>query len=150
MRAFEAESMVAYPLETLLAAAALILGGVCDRFPDLRIVLLHGGGHFPYQAGRLSRGYEVREAARGQAEHPPSDYLSWFWYDSLVYLPRALRFLIDLVGADRVMLGSDTPFDMGPRQPADILHECGCTAAEWQGIARVNAADLFGGTTTIC
>ncbi|HEY8692815.1 MAG TPA: amidohydrolase family protein, partial [Chloroflexota bacterium] len=87
-------NLLGNPFDTLIAAASLIFGGVCDRFPDLKIVLLHGGGHLPYQVGRLDHGYRVRPEAKA-AHKAPSEYLRWFRYDTIVHLPQALKYLLD-------------------------------------------------------
>jgi aminocarboxymuconate-semialdehyde decarboxylase len=139
---YYAPNLLGNPYDTLVAASTLIFGRVCDRFPDLRIVLLHGGGHLPYQIGRLQHGYGVRQETKGAAR-PPLEYLRWFSYDTLVHLPQALRYLIDLVGPDRVLLGSDDPFDMGDLDPASILGHAGCSATETRHVLTANAEALF-------
>lgn len=100
------------PWQTAVAASRLILSGTLDALPGLDCVLVHGGGHLPYQAGRLDHGYRVRPEAQRPAQ-PPSAYLRRFHYDTLTHGPAATGFLVDQVGADRVMFGTDTPFDMG-------------------------------------
>jgi aminocarboxymuconate-semialdehyde decarboxylase len=139
---YEAQNLLGNPFETLIAAASLIFGGVLDRFPELSFVLLHGGGHLPYQAGRLQRGWDMR--IKGAARKAPLDYLRRFRYDTIVHHPPALRYLIDLVGSDRVLLGSDDPYDMGAGpEPAKIVHACGCAAADTAAILGGNATELF-------
>ena len=100
-------NLVGYPFETTLAAASLILGGTLDRFPELDVVLVHGGGFLPYQIGRFDRGHAGREEVRADGAARPSGYLRRFHYDTLVQWPRALAYLVDVVGADRVLLGSE-------------------------------------------
>ncbi len=109
------------PLEDMLAVAALIFGGVLERHPDLKVAIAHGGGGICYGIGRLDRGWEARPEARLHIPHPPSHYLRRFYYDTITWSEAALRFLIDTVGADRVVLGSDFPYDMGPESPARWL-----------------------------
>lgn len=140
---YYAGNLLGNPFDTLIAAASLIFSGVCDRFPELKIVLLHGGGHLPYQAGRLNHGYKVRTEAKAPKQ-PPLDYLRWFRYDTIVHWPAALTFLLDVVGPDRVMLGSDDPFDMGDMEPTLIVAECGCTRDEADHVIGTNASELFG------
>lgn len=142
LKRYYGPNLLGNPFDTLIAAACLIFGGVCDRFPELKIVLLHGGGHLPYQAGRLQHGYEIRSETKGAAK-PPLDYLRWFSYDTVVHLPQALRYLIDLVGSDRVLVGSDDPFDMGDMEPGEIVHRCGCSESEAQQVLGENAKILF-------
>jgi aminocarboxymuconate-semialdehyde decarboxylase len=92
--------------------ATLVAGGVLDECPDLKIVLGHGGGYTCYGIGRMDRGWQVRTEARANSPRPPSEYLRRFYYDCIVYTEPALRFLIDTVGADRVVFGTDWPYDM--------------------------------------
>lgn len=99
------------PLDTALCASRLILSGTLDRVPELKVMLAHGGGYLPYQAGRLAHGNAVRPEL-GLCARLPTDYLTRFFYDTIVFDPAALRFLIDKVGADHVLYGSDEPFDM--------------------------------------
>lgn len=100
------------PWQTAVCASRLIFSGTLDEVPDLDVVLVHGGGHLPYQIGRLDHGHKVRpEAARPQ--HAPSAYLRRFHFDTLTHSRDSSRWLVDQVGADRVMHGTDVPFDMG-------------------------------------
>ena len=99
-------------LETHVAAARLMLGGVFDRYPKLRVQLSHGGGSLPYQLARLNHTYELREQVREVAKRSPFDYVDNFLFDTVVYDPRPLRFLLDLVGPDNVVFGTDHPFDI--------------------------------------
>ena len=92
--------------------ASFVFGGVMDACPDLKICLAHGGGYTCYGIGRMDRGWQVRSEARVNVQRPPSTYLNRFYYDCIVYTEAALRFLIDTVGADRVVLGTDWPADM--------------------------------------
>ncbi len=136
-------NLVANPLDTTLAAAQLIFGGVLDRHPDLIMILAHGGGYWPYQFGRFDRGHAVRPECRGAAQAPRA-YLRAFYYDTVVHSAEALRYLTDLVGADRVLLGTDSPFDMGDPEPLATLDGAGVSPSERQAIAHGNAAALFG------
>ena len=106
-------NLLGNPFDTNIAATSLVLGGVLDRHPDLRVLLVHGGGYFPYAVGRLDHGYAVRPETR-TSQQPPSAYVRRFFYDTIVYQPQTLKALADLVGADRLLLGSDYPFDMEP------------------------------------
>jgi aminocarboxymuconate-semialdehyde decarboxylase len=136
-------NLVGYPFETTLAAASLILGGTLDRFPGLDVVLVHGGGFLPYHIGRFDRGHAGREEVRADGAGRPSGYLRRFHYDTLVQFPRALAYLVDVVGADRVLLGSDHPFWMGDPEPLTIVREAGLSAEARRAILGDNAARLF-------
>lgn len=109
------------PLEDTLTGAALIFGGVLERHPNLKAAIAHGGGGICYGIGRMDRGWEVRPEARVHIQQPPSRYLRRLYYDCITWSEAALRFLIDTVGADRVVLGSDFPYDMGPESPVHWL-----------------------------
>ncbi len=122
-------NLVGFPAETATAAARLILSGTLARHPGLRIVLAHGGGFFPYQIGRLDHGWAARPRLREACPEPPSFYLRQIWCDSLVHSPMALRFLVERVGEDHVVLGTDHPFDMGDDAPLGSLREAGLPAA---------------------
>jgi aminocarboxymuconate-semialdehyde decarboxylase len=114
-------NMIGFPMETATAAARLIMAGVFERFPALNVVLAHGGGFLPYQLGRLDHGYAVRAALRDRLPKPPSAYLDNIYCDSLVHNDAALRYLLERIGADHVVLGSDYPFDMGTDTAADSV-----------------------------
>jgi aminocarboxymuconate-semialdehyde decarboxylase len=136
-------NLVGYPFETTLAAGSLILGGTLDRFPALQIVLVHGGGFLPYHVGRFDRGHVTRPEARADGAALPSGYLRRFHYDSLVQFAPALRYLVDVVGADRVLLGSDHPFWLGDPEPLRIVREATLAPAAERAILGDNAVRLF-------
>lgn len=97
--------------------ANLMFSGRLDELPELKIVLAHGGGFIPYQIGRLVHGHSVRTETSGISKSSPKDLLKRTYFDSLVFEPQALRYLIDLVGADHVCIGTDAPFDMADNDP---------------------------------
>jgi aminocarboxymuconate-semialdehyde decarboxylase len=110
---FHLANVIGNPMETFVAAARLIVGGVLDRHPGLRLQLVHAGGALPYQLGRLDHAYEVRSETKAHARRRPSAYLENFLFDTVVFELSALDFLIELVGPERVLFGTDLPFDMG-------------------------------------
>jgi len=114
-------NLIGFPMETATAAARLVLAGVFERFPGLTVVLAHGGGFLPYQLGRLDHGYRVRAVLRQRLPKPPSAYLGNIYCDSLVHNDAALRYLLERIGADHVVLGSDYPFDMGTETAVDAV-----------------------------
>ena len=125
--------------------ATLVFGGVMDECPDLKICLGHGGGYTCYGIGRLDRGWQVRSEARVNITQPPSAYLRRFYYDSIVYTESALRFLIDTVGVDRVLFGTDWPYDMALDWPVSwILAMQGLTQEEKEAILWKNLERLLG------
>jgi aminocarboxymuconate-semialdehyde decarboxylase len=137
-------NLVGYPFETTLAAGSLVLGGTLDRIPALQIVLVHGGGFLPYHVGRFDRCHVTRPEARLDGAALPSGYLRRFHYDTLVQFAPALKYLVDVVGADRVLLGSDHPFWLGDPEPLRIVREAGLAAAAEAAILGENATHLFG------
>jgi aminocarboxymuconate-semialdehyde decarboxylase len=92
--------------------ASFVFGGVMDACPDLKVCLAHGGGYTCFGVGRMDRGWQVRSEARIHLHKPPSAYLRKFYYDCLTHSEPALRMLLDSVGAERVVLGTDWPADM--------------------------------------
>ena len=109
-------NLLGNPYDTGVAAARLIFGGVLDRFPKLFVCLPHAGGTLPYLIGRLDRGQKVRRELK-HVKRRPSAYLRRFTYDTISHAAAPLRYLIDLVGAARVMIGSDYCFDLGRKRP---------------------------------
>lgn len=113
-------------VDTSFALARLILGGVLDRFPGLRLVTVHGGGFLPYQAARLDGAHRADALAGYQiGRDRPSDYLRDLYYDTVAMTAEAIRFLVDAVGPERVLLGSDYPFPLGDPQPVTTVREAG-------------------------
>ncbi|MQA88243.1 MAG: amidohydrolase family protein [Streptosporangiales bacterium] len=139
--------------EITIAVAHLVCSGVLERYPGLRLCVVHGGGYLPYQAGRLDRGYTAQPAqtagparAGGRLPRPPSAYLRSIYFDTITHSPRALRFLIDFAGADHVVLGSDYPFEMGDPDPVRTLGAVPVlTAEERRLILRDNVRRLLSG-----
>ncbi len=125
--------------------ASFVFGGVMDACPDLRVCLCHGGGYTCYGIGRMDRGWQVRREARTHITQPPSKYLDKFYYDCLTHSEEALRYLIDSVGIDRVVFGTDWPFDMATDWPvSDILRMEGLTMEEKEAILHGNLERLLG------
>lgn len=114
-------NLVGNPLDTTVMVANLMFSGVLDELPELRFLLAHGGGFTPYQIGRLVHGHKVRKETQRISRADPKALLRRFYFDSLVFEPQALRFLVDLVGADHIAIGTDSPFDMADQDPAATL-----------------------------
>jgi aminocarboxymuconate-semialdehyde decarboxylase len=121
LRPYHLQNLIGNPSDTAVAAASLIFGGVLKDFPRLKFYLAHGGGSCPYLRGRWEHGWQVRPEARANIDRPPSDYLRLLCFDSLVHSVPALNFLVETVGARRVMMGTDYPFDMGDRDPVKTI-----------------------------
>ncbi len=114
--------LVGMPAETSLAICSMIFGGVLERLPDLRVAFAHGGGSFPGTIGRIEHGFNVRpDLCAVDNDVNPREYLGKFYVDSLVHDPDVLRYLIHLVGADKIALGSDYPFPLGEHIPGKMI-----------------------------
>lgn len=113
LRSYYLNNLIGNPLDTTIAAACLIFGGVLERHPNFRPVMVHGGGFIPYQGGRWVHGWHVRPEPKLHLKHSPEKYLERLRYDTICHSKASLQFLIAAAGADRVFLGSDYPYDMG-------------------------------------
>ena len=135
-------NIVGQPLATTIGLSHLMFGGVLDRHPSLRLLLAHGGGFLPFYIGRGDHAWETRPDSRSMARRP-SDYLRMLWVDTVVFRVDALQHLASVVGADRVMLGSDYPFDMGPTRPLELILSEGLDDDLRVAMAGRNALSLF-------
>jgi aminocarboxymuconate-semialdehyde decarboxylase len=138
---FYLSNTVGQPVENAVALSHLIFAGVLDRHPGLRLLAAHGGGYLPTFLGRSDHAWAVRPEARGCADEP-SSYLRRLYFDSLIHTPHALRALVEVAGADRVLLGSDHPFDMGVPDPVARLAAAGLPPADEHAIRTGNAQAL--------
>jgi aminocarboxymuconate-semialdehyde decarboxylase len=138
---FYMTNLVGLPLSTTVAAARLLFSGFFERH-SIPFILVHGGGFMPYKLGRLDRGYDVRDETSGMTDRRPSQWLEHVYYDTLTHSPMALQFLVDLVGADHVLFGTDLPFDMTDPDQAAAIDSLGGDDAQrvWGG----NALQLLG------
>jgi aminocarboxymuconate-semialdehyde decarboxylase len=143
MKPYYLSNIIGNPLDTTIACAHLIFGGVLDRFPGLQICLPHAGGVVPMLIGRWDHGAKVRPEL-AHLKRPPSDYLRRFTYDTIAHSKRIMRLVIDEVGIDRIMLGSDYCFDMGYDHPVEVVDELGLGEEERQLVLHGTAAKLLG------
>jgi aminocarboxymuconate-semialdehyde decarboxylase len=133
-------NLIGNPADTTIAIANVVFGGVLDRYPLLRWGFVHGGGVAPYLAGRWDHGWRRREVTRERIpESLPSELLKRCWFDCLVHEPATLRYLGDLVGWDRIMLGSDYPFDMGLTDPVGFVERVGLPSEEREAVLSGNS-----------
>jgi aminocarboxymuconate-semialdehyde decarboxylase len=134
-----------YTFDTTLGVGSVLMSGVLDRFPRLKLVLSHGGGAYPYLAGRFDIMHRrMDRAAQGDvAANLPSAYAAQMAYDSIVHAPKALRFLIDVAGLDNVVLGTDYSFPPADMEPLALLRSAGLSAAESAAIADDNPRRVF-------
>jgi len=143
-RQFYLWNAFANPAETALTASHMILSGLLEEYPNLKIQLFHGGGYLPYQIGRLDHAFEVRTESSSRISRKPSEYLKLFYFDTIVHSIEALEYLINLVGIDKVMVGSDYPFDMGQYQPKNLIDNLNLKVEQKNKILYQNAEKLFG------
>jgi len=116
--------LVGMPAETALAICSIILGGVLDRLPDLKIAFAHGGGAFPFTIGRIEHGYRTRpDLVGGESTREPRSYLNRIYLDTLVHDAEALKYLIALMGPSRLALGTDYPFVLGEDCPGKLINQ---------------------------
>jgi aminocarboxymuconate-semialdehyde decarboxylase len=136
-------NLIGNPLDTTIAVSRMLLGGVFERHPALKVCLVHGGGQFPYIMGRLDHGYRERSEVRKHAAREPSAYLSQIWFDTTTHWDRALGFLIREFGDDHVYLGSDYPFDMADREGVQRVKRVVASPEAREKILSGNMANLL-------
>lgn len=141
------DNIVGRPAESTIAVAQLIFSGVLERFPELKICVVHGGGFVPFQIGRMQRGYDA--VPKRTAEHistPPAELARRLYYDTVLHDSNALAFLVGQVGANRVVMGTDYPFEMGDPEPAHTVESIsGLSEDERRLILGENLARILSG-----
>ncbi|MFE6686432.1 amidohydrolase family protein [Streptomyces sp. NPDC057743] len=142
--------LVGMAAETQLSLLSLILSGAFEKLPrSLRMCFCHGGGSFAYLLGRADNAWHHRDIVRKDSPHPPSAYTDRFFVDSAVFDPKALRLLLDVMGTERVMLGTDFPFPLGEQEPGTTIRGCpGLTDADRAALLGGNARRFFAAEPT--
>ncbi|WP_371347995.1 amidohydrolase family protein [Ancylobacter sp. IITR112] len=143
-REFYLKNLIGNPLETTIAAASLVFGGVLERYPELRVCLVHGGGFLPFQTGRMIHGWQERPECRRFIRESPEVSIRRLYFDTLTHFGPALRYLTDTFGAGHVLLGSDYPFDMGTLEGARQVRAAGLARAQEEAILGRTAGGWFG------
>jgi aminocarboxymuconate-semialdehyde decarboxylase len=143
LRSYYLGNLIGNPLDTTIAGACLIFGGVLERHPKLNFIMSHGGGFIPYQGGRWVHGWEVRPEPKVHVKHSPAPYLDRFLYDTILHAQAPLEFLISSVGANRVFLGSDYPYDMGTGECVRQVRAANISAADRDIILGGHAAKIL-------
>ena len=137
--------LVGMPAETSRAICSMIFGGVLTKFPKLKVAFAHGGGSFPGTIGRIEHGFNVRpDLVAIDNEINPSDYIGKFWIDSLVHDDKALEFIIDIMGEDKICLGSDYPFPLGEHHPGKLIESMNFKATLKNKLLYKNALEWLG------
>ena len=132
------------PADSAFCLGYMIYSGVFDRFPDLKLCVLHGGGFFPYHLGRFDQGWHVRYGARAaQAKKPPSAYLKNIYYDNMIYRVDTIDYLRKLAGADHIMVGTDYPYNLGDWKAVEKIEALDCPESEKELMLEGNAKRLL-------
>ena len=137
--------LVGMPAETSLAICSMIFGGVFERLPDLKVAFAHGGGSFPATIGRIEHGYNVRpDLCAIDNDINPKSYLGKFYLDSLVHDPKMLDYIVELMGADRIALGTDYPFPLGELEPGKLIESMPYDTQKMELLLSGSALDWLG------
>ncbi|MGI9493077.1 MAG: amidohydrolase family protein [Geminicoccaceae bacterium] len=137
-------NVVGNPLETSLALHHLIFSGTLERCPDLKILAVHGGGFLPSYSGRIDHAWGARRDCHASLPHPPTHYLRKIWFDSVVFSTHQLEYLVKTYGVDKIVMGSDYPFDMADYDPVEHVISSALTDQERAKVTGQTAAALLG------
>jgi aminocarboxymuconate-semialdehyde decarboxylase len=141
---FYFNNVIGNPFDTTVALHYLIFDGVLERHPKLKILAVHGGGYLAGYAGRIDHAWGARSDVHGDLPHPPTTYLKRIYFDTVVFTPHQLENLIKVFGADRILMGTDYPYDMGEYDPIGHLASAKLDSWTMTAIAGGNAANLLG------
>ncbi|MBT3583388.1 MAG: amidohydrolase [Halobacteriovoraceae bacterium] len=137
--------LVGMPAETSLAICSMIFGGVFEKLPKLKVAFAHGGGSFPMTIGRIQHGFDVRpDLCAIDNKTNPRDYLGKFYLDSLVHDPMVLKYIVELMGENRICLGTDYPFPLGELAPGKLIEDSSFTKTVKEKLLAHNAFDWLG------
>lgn len=145
LKSYYLANLIGNPVDTTIAAASLVFGGVLERYPSLKICLSHGGGFVPYQSGRWAHGWQVRGEPKVNLKTSPEASLRRFYFDTILHAAAPLEFLVRAAGPAHVLLGSDYPFDMGTLECARQVKALAIPQADRATILGDTAAVLLGG-----
>jgi len=141
---FYFNNVIGNPFDTTLALHYLIFDGVLERHPRLKILAVHGGGYLPAYSGRIDHAWGARSDAKADLPQPPTSYLRRVYLDSVVFTPHQLKNLIDVFGAERILMGTDYPYDMAEYDPIGHLASASLDSSTMAAIAGGNAKTLLG------
>jgi aminocarboxymuconate-semialdehyde decarboxylase len=144
LRAYYLNNLIGNPLDTTIAAACLVFGGVIERHPELKVLLVHGGGFVPFQAGRWVHGWKVRPEPKVHLAASPEPWIERFHYDTILHSTASLKFLIESAGPERVLLGSDYPYDMGTLECVRQVRALAIPETDKATVLGAKAWSLFG------
>jgi aminocarboxymuconate-semialdehyde decarboxylase len=141
---FYFNNVIGNPFETALALHYLIFDGVLERYQNLKLLAVHGGGYLGAYSGRIDHAWGAREDCRAGLPNPPTHYLKKVWLDTVVFTPHQLRALVEAFGPERILMGTDYPYDMGEYEPVAHVVEAGLDEAAVAAICGGNAKRLLG------
>lgn len=137
--------LIGMPAETSLAISSMIFGGVLERLPRLKLAFAHGGGSFPSTIGRIEHGFNVRpDLCAVDNQVNPKAYLGKFYLDSLVHDETVLKYIVDLIGEDKVALGTDYPFPLGELEPGKLIKSSNFSAQTEAKLLGLNGLNWLG------
>lgn len=137
--------LVGMPSETAAAICCMTMGGVLKQFPKLKVCFAHGGGAFPFTIGRIEHGYNVRpDLCASDCKESPRSFLGKFYTDALVHDPISLKLLVDVIGEDRICMGSDYPFPLGEHHPGKLIETMDLDDSLKDKLLVKNACDFLG------
>ncbi|RAI35839.1 hypothetical protein CH340_04780 [Rhodoplanes serenus] len=148
LRSYYLNNLIGNPLDSTIAAASLVFGGVVSRYPAIRFLLVHGGGFVPYQFGRWIHGWRVRPEPQVNLKESPEAALKSLWFDSILHAREPLEYLVASAGASRVVLGSDYPYDMGTLDCVRQVRALSISEADKEQILSRGPLALIGGGIT--
>jgi aminocarboxymuconate-semialdehyde decarboxylase len=137
-------NVIGNPLETTIALHHLIFSGTLERHPDLRILAVHGGGYLPAYSGRIDHAWGARADSHAGLPRPPTHYLRKIFFDNVVFTPHQLKYLVDLYGADQIVMGTDYPYDMCDYDPVEHVISTGLSPEDTAKVAGGTARRLLG------
>ena len=143
MKDYHLFNIVGFTAESANSIGRLIFSGMFDRLPDLQFIFLHGGGTVPYLIGRYDHAWRVRPECK-KIKRPPLEYLrAHFHFDCLVFHAPVVRFLVEIMGAGRVLLGTDLPYDMTDQDIVKTIQGAGLSPDDYAKVTHRNAQALF-------
>lgn len=137
-------NIIGNPLDTAVALHKLIFSGTLERHPDLKLLAVHGGGYLPSYSGRIDHAWGARADCRAGLPHPPTHYLRKVFFDNVVFTAHQLRYLVEVFGADQIVMGTDYPYDMCDYDTVELVISAGLSAEDTAKVAGGNARRILG------
>ncbi len=136
-------NLIGNPMETTTAAANLIFSGYMEKLPNIKICLSHAGGYLPFAIGRFDHAYNTRKDVSDSLKKKPSEYLKKFYYDTITHSDVGLKQVIDIVGSENILLGTDFPADMGVKKPLEWINSTDLKSDIKERICHLNAERIL-------